>query len=99
MHERQPFSPGEVLKEEFMDPLNLTQGELAEWLKVERRRINEIIRGKREVTPDTALRLAQAFGVSPMFWLTLQTRFNLWSAQQDKPEEYTAIPPIRGAKK
>ncbi len=89
--ERQPFSPGEILKEEFMDPLNLTQGQLADWLDVERRRINEIIRGKREVTPDTALRLGKAFGVSPQFWLLLQMRINLWVALQDQGEEYAHI--------
>ncbi|OGI58731.1 MAG: addiction module antidote protein, HigA family [Candidatus Muproteobacteria bacterium RBG_19FT_COMBO_61_10] len=92
--ERQPFSPGEILKEEFMDPLNLTQGQLADWLDVERRRINEIIRGKREVTPDTAVRLGKAFGVSPQFWLSLQMRTNLWVALQDQGEEYVHIKPI-----
>jgi antitoxin HigA-1 len=89
--ERQPFSPGEILKEEFMDPLNLTQGQMADWLDVERRRINEIIRGKREVTPDTAVRLGKAFGVSPQFWLLLQMRTNLWVALQDQGEEYAHI--------
>jgi addiction module HigA family antidote len=93
--ERQPFSPGDILKEEFMDPLNITQGQLAEWLDVERRRINEIIRGRREVTPDTAIRLGRAFGVSPQFWLALQTRLNLWHAWQDKNDEYAQIKPIK----
>lgn len=93
--DRQPFSPGEILKEEFMDPLKLTQGELADWLDVERRRINEIIRGKREITPDTAIRLGRAFGVSPQFWLALQTRMHLWNALQDRPEDYGRIRPIR----
>ena len=97
--ERQPFSPGEILKEEFMDPLNLTQGQLADWLDVERRRINEIIRGKREVTPDTAVRLGKAFGVSPQFWLALQMRINLWVALQDQGEEYAHIKPITDGKK
>jgi addiction module HigA family antidote len=76
---------------EFMDPLNLTQGQMADWLDVERRRINEIIRGKREVTPDTAVRLGKAFGVSPQFWLLLQMRTNLWVALQDQGAEYAHI--------
>jgi antitoxin HigA-1 len=96
--ERQPFSPGEILKEEFMDPLNLTQGQMADWLDVERRRINEIIRGKREVTPDTAVRLGKAFGVSPQFWLLLQMRTNLWAALQDQGEEYAHIKLITDGK-
>lgn len=81
-----------------MDPLNLTQGQLADWLDVERRRINEIIRGKREVTPDTAVRLGKAFGVSPQFWLSLQMRINLWVALQDQGEEYAHIKLITDGK-
>lgn len=80
-----------------MDPLNITQGQLAEWLAVERRRVNEIIRGRREVTPDTAIRLGRAFGVAPQFWLELQTRLNLWHAWRDKSEEYAHIEPIKPA--
>ena len=90
-----PLTPGDILKETFLDPLSLTQGDLADWLSVERRRINEIVRGKREVTPDTAIRLAKAFGMSPMFWLNLQTRYNLWQALQEKQQDYNKIKPIR----
>ena len=93
--EYKPVMPGMVLKEKFMDPLGLTQIELADWLGVERRRINEIVRGKREVTPDTALRLAMAFGVSPLFWLRLQLRYNLWQAYNERRREYQRIKPIK----
>jgi len=97
--ERQPFAPGEILKEEFLEPLGLTQGELADMIDVARRRINEIIRGKREITPDTALRLEKAFGVSAEFWLNLQMKHDLWRAQQHKKKEYQRIKPVRNVKK
>lgn len=95
--ERKPFPPGEILKEEFMDPLGLTQEDLAQRLGISRRRINEIIRGRREVTPDTALRLSKAFRVSPELWLNLQQRYNLWVIAHDpkKRKQYTSIKPIR----
>lgn len=95
--DRKPFTPGEILQEEFMDPLGLTQEDLAKRLGISRRRINEIIRGHREITPDTALRLSKAFRVSPELWLNLQQRYNLWTIARDskKRKQYTAIKPIR----
>ena len=69
--------PGEVLLEEFLKPLNLSQNRLARDLSVPPRRINEIVLGKRSVTPDTALRLARYFGTSERFWLGLQADFDL----------------------
>ena len=73
----QPIHPGEILLEEFLEPLGLSQYRLAKGLSVPPRRINEIVHGKRAVTADTALRLARFFGTSDRFWLNLQTRFDL----------------------
>ena len=70
-------SPGEILQEEFLRPLGLSQYRLAKALTVPPRRINEIIHGKRAVTADTALRLARHFGTSERFWLNLQARYDL----------------------
>jgi addiction module HigA family antidote len=72
-----PIHPGEVLLEEFLKPMNLSQNQLALAIRVPARRINEIIHGKRRVTADTALRLARYFGVSPRFWLGLQMDYDL----------------------
>ncbi|MGI8542909.1 MAG: HigA family addiction module antitoxin [Aridibacter sp.] len=79
---RIPTHPGEMLREEFLKPLELTQKELADTIKVPYQRINEIVAGKRGVTPSTALRLAEYFGMSPGFWLNLQMKFDLYFAQQ-----------------
>lgn len=79
---RQPTHPGEMLREEFLIPMNLTQRELADAIQVPYQRINEIVAGKRGVTPSTALRLAKFFGMSPDFWLNLQIKFDLFSAQK-----------------
>ena len=72
-----PIYPGEVLLEEFIKPMNLSQNRLAIDIGVDARRINEIVLGKRSVTADTALRLARFFGNSPQFWLGLQTQYDL----------------------
>ncbi len=69
--------PGEILDEEFLKPLEITQYKLANDISVPRRRINEIVHGDRAVTVDTALRLAEYFGTSPEFWLNLQSRYDL----------------------
>jgi addiction module HigA family antidote len=74
---RVPTHPGVILKEEFLLPLGITQVALAEHLEMPVQRINEIVRGKRGVTPDTAWRLAQAFETSPGFWLNLQALHDL----------------------
>lgn len=73
----QPVHPGEVLFEDFLVPLGLSQYRLAHDLSVPPRRINEIVHGKRAVTADTALRLARYFGTSERFWLNLQARYDL----------------------
>ena len=73
----QPIHPGEILLEEFLKPLGLSQYRLAKSISVPARRINEIVHGKRSVTANTALRLSRFFGTSDRFWLNLQTRFDL----------------------
>jgi addiction module HigA family antidote len=72
-----PIHPGEVLMEEFLKPMELSQNRLALDLGVPQRRINEIVLGKRRITADTALRLAKYFGTSPQFWMGLQTDYDL----------------------
>jgi addiction module HigA family antidote len=72
-----PIHPGEILREEFLAPLGITQYRLAKELSVPPRRINEIVRGLRSITADTALRLARYFGTSERFWLNLQSRHDL----------------------
>jgi antitoxin HigA-1 len=72
-----PVHPGEVLLEEFLKPMNLSQNQVALALRVPARRINEIIHGKRRITADTALRLARYFNMSPRFWLGLQMDYDL----------------------
>ena len=72
-----PVHPGEVLLEEFLRPLELSQYRLAKDINVPPRRINEIVHGKRAITADTALRLARYFGTSPRFWLNLQAQYDL----------------------
>jgi addiction module HigA family antidote len=72
-----PLHPGEVLFEEFLKPMSISQNQLGQGLGVSARRINEIVHGKRSVTADTALRLARYFGNSPQFWLGLQMDYDL----------------------
>jgi len=72
-----PIHPGEILREEFLEPMGISQYRLAKNISVPPRRINEIVHGKRSITADTALRLGRFFGMSAQFWLNLQTRYNL----------------------
>ena len=72
-----PIHPGEILIEEFLKPMGISQYRLAKDISVSPRRINEIVHGKRSISADTALRLGRFFGISPQFWLNLQTRFDL----------------------
>ena len=74
---RIPTHPGEILLEEFLMPLGLTQVALAKHLGIPTQRVNEIVRGKRGITPDTAWLLSQAFGTTPQFWLNLQMQHEL----------------------
>jgi antitoxin HigA-1 len=77
---RRPASVGEILVEEFLAPMNLTQGELAEAMGVPRKLVNELCNERRAVTADTALILARVFGNTPEFWLNTQRRMDLWEA-------------------
>jgi len=80
-----PIHPGEVLLEEFLEPLGISQYRLAKDISVPARRINEIVHGKRSITADTALRLSRYFGLSDRFWLNLQARYDL-ELEKDKLE-------------
>ena len=77
-----PITPGDVLFEEFLMPLEISQTQLAKEIGVPPNRINQIINGKREITADTALRLGAYFGIDPEFWLNLQIRYNLKLAKE-----------------
>ena len=77
---RQPVSVGEMITEEFLDPIGITQGQLAKAMGVSRKTVNEICNGKRTVTVDTALILARVFDNTPDFWLNLQRRNDIWAA-------------------
>lgn len=76
-----PIHPGEILLEEFLTPMGIRQYRLSKSISVPPRRINEIVHGKRSITADTALRLGRYFKISPRFWLNLQTRFDLETAE------------------
>jgi addiction module HigA family antidote len=91
---RAPTHPGQMLFEEFLKPMGLTQRELADSIHVPYQRINEIINGRRGITPSTALRLSKFFGVSPDFWLNLQLRWDLYFAQQAEADELKSINPV-----
>jgi addiction module HigA family antidote len=82
-----PIHPGEVLLEEFLKPMDLSQNRLALDIRVPARRINEIVQGKRRISPDTALRLARFFNMSPQFWLGLQMDYDLDVAEEEWAEQ------------
>ena len=92
-----PIHPGEVLLEEFLEPLGVTQHRLAVSIGVPPRRINEIVHGKRRITADTALRLARYFGTTDRFWLNLQTRFDLEVEKDHLGAALEAIRPLQSA--
>ncbi len=91
---REPTHPGEMLLEEFLVPMGLSQRELADATHVPYQRINELVNRRRGVTPSTALRLARCLDTSPGFWLSLQTRWDLYQAQRNEEEALAAITPI-----
>ena len=78
-----PISPGEILLEEFLKPLGISQSRLARDLSVPVGRVNDIVQGKRSITPDTALRLAVYFNMTPEFWINLQSHYDLKLAKQN----------------
>lgn len=81
---RRPPTPGEVLLDEFLVPMEITQSALAEALCIPFQRVNQIVKGKRAITPDTALRLSRYFGTSPDLWLNMQLVLDLYDAMHGK---------------
>lgn len=94
MRDYPPIHPGEILLEEFMKPMKLSQYRLAKDIRVPPRRINEIVKGKRAITADTALRLARFFGMSESFWLDLQSDYDLEKTRESLHEEMKHIKPL-----
>ncbi|MFD1152002.1 HigA family addiction module antitoxin [Saccharothrix hoggarensis] len=92
-----PVHPGEILAEEYLEPLGVTQHRLAVAIGVPPRRINEIVHGKRGVSADTALRLARFFGTSERFWLNLQSRYELEREKDHLAHELARIQPLASA--
>lgn len=94
---REPTHPGEMLLEEFLKPMSLSQRDLAEAIHVPCQRVNELVNRKRGVTPSTALRLAKFFGTSAAFWLNLQLRWDLYHAGITDAAELKRIRPVQTA--
>ena len=92
-----PTHPGEILLEEFLTPMAITQYRLAQTISVPARRINEIVHGKRAISPDTALRLSRALGTSDPFWMNLQSRYDLDVAVSKHHEQLDQIKPLLSA--
>jgi addiction module HigA family antidote len=88
---REPTHPGEMLREEFLLPMEISQRDLADAIHVPYQRVNELINKKRGVTPSTALRLAKFFGVSADYWLNLQVRCDLYRAQESEKKDIDSI--------
>lgn len=91
---RAPTHPGEMLLEEFLKPMGMTQRELANSINVPYQRVNEIINGRRGITPSTALRLAKVFGVSADYWMNIQLRWDLYFAKQSESDALNKIKPL-----
>jgi addiction module HigA family antidote len=92
-----PVHPGEILLEEFLKPLDVSQYQLAKELGVPARRINEIVHGQRRITADTALRLARYFGTSERFWINLQARYDLEIEKDRLGDALDGIRPLSAA--
>jgi len=93
---RRPTHPGEILKQDFLLPLGLTQTELANALKTSFRTVNEILNEKRSISPDMALRLSRYFGTSPDVWIGLQTDYDLYWAKMKSQKTIEGIKPLQG---
>jgi addiction module HigA family antidote len=91
---REPTHPGEMLLEEFLNPMGMTQRELAKAIHVPYQRVNEIVNKRRGVTPSTALRLAKLFEMSEDFWVNLQLRWDLYKVKQAEADDLKTIKPI-----
>lgn len=94
---RIPTHPGEMLLEEFLNPMGISQRELADGIQVPYQRVNEIVNGHRGITPSTALRLAKFFGMSADFWMNLQIRWDLYFAQREENQVLQRIQPYSTA--
>jgi addiction module HigA family antidote len=92
---REPTHPGEMLLEEFLNPMGITQRELADKIHVPYQRVNEIINKRRGITPSTALRLAKLFGVSEDFWMNLQLRWDLYRTKMNESKALKEIRPLK----
>ena len=92
--DREPTHPGEMLLKEFLQPLGMTQRDISNAIQVPYQRVNGVVRGKRGVTPSTALRLAKFFGTSPGFWLSMQLRWDLYHAERLEAEQIESIRPL-----
>ena len=92
---RAPTHPGEMLLQEFLVPMELTQRDLANAIHVPYQRVNELVNGRRGITPSTALRLARFFQMTPGFWTNLQTRWDLYHAQAAEKDALESIEPLR----
>ncbi len=94
---RRPTHPGEMLREDFLPDFGLSVAALADALGVSRQTVNELLRGRRALSPEMALRLAQLFGNSPEFWLNVQRAVDLWDASQSLGESLCRIKPLKVA--
>jgi len=92
---RTPTHPGEMLLEEFLIPMGLTQRQLADAIHVPYQRVNDLIHSRRGITPDTALRLSKFFGTTPEFWMNLQLRWDLYAAKQNNKSVIESIHPYK----
>ena len=92
---REPSHAGEVLLEEFLRPMNLSQRDLAEAIHVPYQRVNELVNRRRGITPSTALRLGKYFDMTPAFWMNIQTRWDLYHAQRSEAQALRGIRRIR----
>jgi addiction module HigA family antidote len=90
---REPTHPGEMLLEEFLVPMSITQRDLSKAIHVPYQRINEIVNGRRGITPSTALRLAKFFGMSEAFWMNIQLRWDLYRTRRSEEKELQTIKP------
>ncbi|MBM4194708.1 MAG: HigA family addiction module antidote protein [Gemmatimonadetes bacterium] len=95
--ERRPIHPGEMLREDFLPEYGLTIASLAEAVGVSRQSVNELLRERRAVSPEMALRLGKLFGMSPEFWLNLQRNLDLWDAARELKRKIDHIRPLRVA--
>jgi addiction module HigA family antidote len=94
---RRPTHPGEMLREDFLPDYGLTVARLAEAIGVSRQSVNELLGGRRAVSPEMSLRLARLFGNSPEFWLNAQRAVDLWEAAQAIKQDIARIKPLRSA--